>query len=112
LMKKENVSSLGTVLASLLATSCCIGPAIFVISGASIGVLSKLSFLTVLRPYLLSAAFLMLGYSFWKLYLRKPDCPCPEDLRPRRIARVIFWIGFVSLVFAASFQKIIAWIYG
>jgi mercuric ion transport protein len=111
-MKKENVSSIGTVLAALLATSCCIGPAIFVIFGTSIGVLSKLTFLTVLRPYLLSAAFLMLLYSFWKLYLKKPDCPCPEELRPRRIARVIFWIGFGALLFAASFQKIVAWIYG
>lgn len=111
-MKKENVSSMGTVLASLLATSCCVGPAIFVIFGTSIGFLSKLAFLSILRPYFLGAAFLMLGYSFWKLYMEKPDCSCPEDLRPRRIARVIFWIGFGALVFAASFQKIVIRIYG
>jgi mercuric ion transport protein len=111
-MKKENVLSLGTVLASLLATSCCIGPAIFVVFGTSIGFLSKLTFLTVLRPYLLGAAFFMLSYSFWKLYLKKPDCPCPENLRPRRIARAIFWIGFGAMLFAASFQKIVVWIYG
>jgi len=84
-MNKENISSLGTVLTSLLATSCCIGPAIFVIFGTSIGVLLELTFLTVLRPYFIGAAFLMLGYSFWGLYLKKPDCPCPEKLRPRRI---------------------------
>lgn len=111
-MKKENVSSMGTVLASLLATSCCIGPAIFVVFGISIGFLSKLTLLAVLRPYLLGGAFLMLSYSFWKLYLKKPDCACAEDIRARRIARVILWLGFVALVFAASFQKVIAWIYG
>jgi mercuric ion transport protein len=111
-MKKENISSIGTVAAALLATSCCVGPAIFVVFGTSIGFLSKLAFMDVLRPYFLGVAFLMLGYSFWKLYLKKPDCPCPEELRPRRIARVIFWIGFVSLVVAFSFQKIVVWIYG
>lgn len=110
--KKENVSSFGTVLASLLATSCCIGPAIFVVFGTSIGFLSKLTFLIVLRPYLLGTAFLMLAYSFWKLYLKKPDCSCPEDLRTRRIARAIFWIGFAALSFAASFQRVIIWVYG
>ncbi|MDA8079046.1 MAG: mercuric transporter MerT family protein [Nitrospiraceae bacterium] len=111
-MKKENISSIGTVIASLLATSCCIGPAIFVIFGTSIGFLSKLAFLTALRPYLLGGAFLMLSYSFWKLYLKKPHCACAEDIRTRKIARVIFWIGFAGLVFASSFQKVIVWIYG
>lgn len=111
-MKKEGISNLGTILASLLATSCCIGPAVFVVFGTSIGFLGKLSFLDTIRPYLLGAAFLMLGYSFWKLYLKKPDCTCAEDFRARKIARVILWVGFVALVFAASFRRVIVWLYG
>jgi hypothetical protein len=54
----------------------------------------------------------MLGYSFWKLYIKKPDCTCEADVRTRRIARGTFWIGFIALVFAASFQKVVLWIYG
>ncbi len=111
-MQKENISSLSTIAASLLATSCCIGPAIFVVFGTSIGFLGKLSFLEPLRPYFLGGAFLMLGYSFWKLYLKKPDCTCEEDIRTRKIARGIWWFGFGSLFFAASFQKIALWLYG
>lgn len=110
-MKKENVSSIGTVIASLLATSCCIGPAIFVIFGTSIGFLSKLTFLSVLRPYLLGGAVFMFSYSFWKLYIKKPDCTCEKDIRARKVARAIFLVGVVALVFAVSFQKIIVWIY-
>lgn len=111
-MKKENISNLGTILASLLATSCCIGPAVFVVFGTSIGFLGKLPFMETIRPYLLGAAFLMLGYSFWKLYLKKPDCTCAEDFRARKVARVILWVGFTVLIFAVSFRRVIVWLYG
>ncbi len=111
-MNKTNVSSIGAILTSLLVTSCCIGPAFFVVFGTSIGFLGKLSFLMPIQPYLLGGAFLMLGYSFWKLYLKKPQCACVEDFRVRKIARGIFWVGFSALVFAISFQKVVIWIYG
>ncbi len=103
---------MGTILTSSLVASCCIGPAIFIISGASVGFLSGLSFLEPATPYLIGTAFLMLGYSFWKLYLKKPDCACKEDLRARKIARGIFWVGFTALTIAVSFQKVVIWIYG
>lgn len=111
-MKTENISSLGTIISSLLTVSCCIGPAIFVVFGTSVGFLGRLSFLDPLRPYLLGAAFLMFVYSFYKLYLKRPNCECAENLRTRKAARGIFWIGFTSLIFAASFNKVIIWIYG
>jgi len=111
-MKNENISSIGTLLASFLAASCCIGPAVFILFGASAGFLGKLSFFEPLRPYLLGAGFLMLGFSFWKLYVQKRDCTCDADVRARKIARGIWWVGFASLVIAATFQKAILLVYG
>ena len=111
-MKKENISSMGSVAASVLAASCCIGPAIFVLFGASAGFMGKLSFFEPLRPYLLGVGFLMLGFSFWKLYVQKPDCSCEADVRTRKIARGIWWVGFGALVIAASFQQVLLWAYG
>lgn len=111
-MKTENISTFGTVAASFLAASCCIGPAIFVAFGTSVGFLGKLTFFEIYRPYLIGAGFLMLGFSFWKLFLKKPNCTCEEDIRSRKIARRIWWFGFGSLVFAASFQKMALWLYG
>jgi mercuric ion transport protein len=111
-MKPENVSTIGTVIASFLAASCCIGPAIFVVFGASAGFLGKLNFFATYQPYLLGAGFLMLGFSFLKLFIKKADCQCEADIRSRKIARGIWWIGFGSLVLAASFQKVVLWIYG
>lgn len=111
-MKTENLSSLGTVIASFFAASCCIGPAVFVVFGVSVGFLGKLTFLETYRPYLLGAAFLMLSFSFWKLFIQKADCKCEADIRSRKIARGIWWFGFATLILAASFQKALLWIYG
>jgi hypothetical protein len=54
----------------------------------------------------------MLCIAFWKLYVRKPDCSCEADVRSRKIARGIWWLGFASFVFAATFQKAILLTYG
>ena len=110
-MKKENISSFGTIITAFLATSCCLAPAIFVIFGVSIGFLGKLTVLAPISPYLLGAGFLMLSYSFWKLYIKKMDCTCIEDIRAKKLGRIILWIGFVVLLFAASFQTIILRLY-
>ncbi len=110
-MKSENASSLGTALVSFLAASCCIGPAIFVVFGASVGFLGKFAFLGAFRFYFLGLGFLMLGFSFWKLFLKKRECECENDIRSQKIARGIWGVGFVSLIFAASFQRIVLWLY-
>jgi mercuric ion transport protein len=110
-MKTENISSMGTILTSFLAASCCIGPAIFVIFGTSASFMSGFTILEPLRPYLLGAAILLFGFSFWRLYLKKPDCSCDEDFRARKIARGIFWVGAVAFVFSASFQRVLIHLY-
>ena len=110
-MKKEIMTSLGAMGAALLAAACCIGPVLFVLFGASFAFLGKLSFMESFRPYFLGAAGLMLGYSFWKLYLKKPDCACPADIRIRRVSRWIFWVGLVAVLLAAFSKTIILWIY-
>lgn len=110
-MKKETVSSLGAMVAALLAATCCIGPVIFVLFGASFAFLGKLSFMEAFRPYFLGLAGLMVGYSFWKLYLKKTDCACPADIRIRRISRLIFWVGLVVVLLAVFSMNIILWLY-
>lgn len=110
-MKKENISSTIAVIVSFLAVSCCIGPAIFVIFGVSAGFMGNLGFLEVYKPYFLGAGFLMLSFSFWKIYIKKRTCDCTEDIRMKKISKGIFWFGFILLVTAASFQKILIWVY-
>ena len=111
-VNKGNLSSFGTIGASLLAASCCIGPVIFIIFGTSVGFFSKFAVFSPYRPYLLGAAFIMLGYSFWKLYLKKADCNCEADFRTRRIARAIFWTAAVALIISVSYLKVVTWLAG
>ena len=110
-MKKENISTTMAVIVSFLAASCCIGPAIFIVFGVSAGFLGNFGFLEVYKPYFLSAGFLMLSFSFWKLYIKKRDCDCKEDIRMQKISRGIFWFGVILFTFALSFQKILIWFY-
>jgi mercuric ion transport protein len=110
-MRKENISSLGTIITSLLAASCCIGPAIFVVSGASVGFLGEMTMFAPYRPYFLGAAAAMLGFSFWKLYLKKPDCDCEEGVRVKKIARAIFWVGTGLFLLALFSPKMLVWLY-
>ena len=63
------------------------------------------------RPYFLGLAGLMVGYSFWKLYLKKPDCTCPADVRIRRVSRWIFWVGLMVVLLAFFSKTIILWLY-
>ncbi len=110
-MKKENISTTMAVIVSFLAASCCIGPAIFIVFGVSAGFLGNFGFLEAYKPYFLSAGFLMLSFSFWKLYIKKRDCDCKEDIRMQKISRGIFSFGVVLFVFALSFQKVLIWFY-
>ena len=110
-MKTEKLSGAGIIIASLLATSCCIGPAIFVVFGTSVGFMGGLSIFEPFRPYFLSVAAIMLSFSFWKLYLKQPDCDCEADVRTKKIARIIFWSGTILFLFALLFQKVLFWIY-
>lgn len=110
-MKKETMASVGAMAAALLAATCCIGPVLFVLFGASFAFLGKLSFMEQFRPYFLGIAGVMVAYSFRKLYLKKSDCSCPADFRMRRISRWVFWVGLVVVILAVFFKTIILWLY-
>ncbi len=111
-VKKENMSSLGTVFASSLAAICCIGPAIALVTGASMGVLGSFMVLDPYRPWLLAAGAVMLSYSFFRLYVRKTACACDADFRARRVSRIIFWSAASLFLVALSYQRVLFWFYG
>ena len=111
-VKKENLSSLGTVFASSLAAICCIGPAIALVTGASMGVLGSFMVLDPYRPWLLAVGAVMLSYSFFRLYVRKTACACEADFRARKVSRIIFWSAASLFLVALSYQRILFWVYG
>ena len=112
IMKKENITSTGTLVASVLAAICCIGPAIALVTGASMGVLCSFMVLDPYRPWLLAAGAVMLAYSFFKLYVRKSACACEADFRARKVSRIIFWSAASLFLVALSYQRVLFWFYG
>ena len=64
------------------------------------------------RPWLLAAGAVMLGYSFFKLYVRKAACVCEADVRARRVSRILFWSAASLFLIALSYQRVLFWIYG
>ncbi len=85
----------GAVVTAFLASTCCLGPLLFLIFGVSV---SSLSFLHVFAPYhkyFLAAAVIILGY-LWYNYLfklrKKPVCSgsiCKNYLKYLSIGTVV-----------------------
>ena len=112
-MKTENYTGIGAIVSSLLIASCCIGPAVFVIFGASLSFLGWFKVLEPYQSYFIVLAALLLGISFWKLNLKKSDCDCEEkDTRVSTISKTIFWIGLTAFMVAISLPRIILMVYG
>lgn len=61
---------LGALIASLLATACCLPPLLFLVFGISFGFLG---FLEILTPFRIPLSFLSLGllYVSWRAYTQK-----------------------------------------
>ena len=97
----------GTVAAlgmGLLAASCCLGPALFILFGLAFPFLGKISFLSKYHWVFIGLAIIALGYSFYRLYLYKPkiECDCGNSWS-RIVTRVFFWIGVAVVGIAGGY---------
>lgn len=105
-MKKRMVlASISALIPSFLVATCCLGPAIFILTGISIGWLSGFTRLSAYKPYLIGTALLVLSYPFYQLYLKKPaiECDCeidPAKIRFKKVNKVLFW-GSIAILFIA-----------
>lgn len=122
--KKENIASLVGVISAFIAGSCCIGPALFVIFGASFGTIGFLG--SVFEPYrwlFLSIGYLSIGYSIYRLYdikdrikkiLKKPviECAaCNEPTWAKNFSLGITWFSFVLLIVATFYPLLLSKIF-
>jgi len=87
---------------------CCIGPWAVVLFGVSGAV--TMARWAPLRPYIITAAALMLAWAFWRVYRRRPDCEdgsCPTG--PSTWLKVMLWVAAVMVVLA-FFAEDLQWI--
>ena len=104
---KGGLSYMGGIVTALLASACCIGPALFIAFGVT--GLGFLTGLQPLRPYMLGASFIFLGLSWRKAYGRKcEEGSCsPGSLK---ISRALFWIVAATVVFGLAFPYVAGWL--
>jgi mercuric ion transport protein len=110
--RRQSISITGIVLSSLLAVTCCIGPAVLLLTGASISFLGQLSFLEPFRPYFLSAGAVFLLIAFWTTFVKKKTCSCPADHRKVLIAQILTVGGLLLLIISVFFTQIVIFIVG
>lgn len=101
---KNNKVLLGSGLLLAVASSlCCIVPLLAIIGGAG-GAVSAFSWATPLRPYLLGATVLVLGFAFYQAYRPGPKDACGCDEKKSWLqSKTFLWIIAVVSVLLSAF---------
>lgn len=74
-MQKTTLSTVGSVATAIVASLCCIGPAVLAIAGA--GSIGAFSAFETYRPYFIGVTVLLLGSAFYLTY-RKREVKCED----------------------------------
>lgn len=107
---KEKFVSIGGMFTALLASACCIGPALFLVFGITgLGALSRYEWL---RPYMLFLTLVLVGISYRYAYGRSSTCGPGGACNPaaRKVNRVLFWVLVGFAIFGVSFPYVGAWL--
>jgi mercuric ion transport protein len=94
------LGTIGSAVTAAFAELCCVGPAVFVVIGAS-GAVAAAS-LERYRPYLLGVAVVLLGYGFWRSYrprLSSEGVSCRAS--PGRKVRAMLFIALTITAVSA-----------
>ena len=98
-MNRENVFLGGGVAAAFISSLCCVLPLIAVAFGLS--AFGSASVFDALRPYLLIAAFAALGFSFYHVYFRRPECAEGESCATKPVNKMnqfFLWTAFAVII--------------
>lgn len=104
-MNRERLAVGGALLSAFAASLCCIGPLLFAALG--IGAFGAASLFVTARPYLLSAAGLLLAFGFYRAYFRRAEVCAPGEActtKPiNKAGRIGLWLGLIGVAaFALS----------
>ncbi|MEO1765775.1 mercuric ion transporter MerT [Thiobacter aerophilum] len=96
----------GSVIAAIAASLCCIGPLVLVLLGVGGAWVGNLAALEPFRPFFLAAALIAL-YLAWKKLYRSPKACTPGSLCAHpatdRLYKALFWLVAVLVGLAFVF---------
>lgn len=103
---KSRIAAAGSLLAAVLASSCCIGPLLLVTLGVSGAWIGNLTALEAYQPVfvLITVAFLAIG--FWQVYFKsKQACldgsACAKPISGR-LVKAVLWAATGLVVLAMT----------
>ncbi len=112
-MKKETLATSGALGLSVLIASCCIGPALFLLFGVSVGALGMFSVLAPYQPYFIGAGVLALGFAGHRIFRpaeADTDCgddACAPDSQSRQFTRRVFIVAVVLFAVATVYPYVL-----
>ncbi len=104
---------ISSVVAGIVASTCCLGPLILLTLGVSGSWIGNLSAMEPYRPIFMGITLIFLGLAFRKLYRVPQACavdkPCarPDNLRKQRI---ILWLVSIFVLAVMSFPWYGLWL--
>lgn len=99
-MKSKTVLA-GSILTSVAASICCIGPILAILFG--LGTFAGASSLDALRPYLLGLTGLLIAVAFYLAY-RKKNMQCADgDCTPSYRNKILLWMTTAIVIATAAF---------
>lgn len=119
-MKRESLATGGVLGLSVLIASCCLGPALFLLFGVSVGALGSLSVFEPARPYLIAVGGGLLLCAGVRIHRNPPaatEAECADDAcaprsPARRLSRRLFWVASGLYVLAVAYPTVLAALYG
>ena len=98
-MEKTLLSTVGGIIAAIIASLCCIGPVLVVLVG--VGSIGAISVFENYRPYLIGVTVLLLGFAFYLVY-RKREVECEDGTCKIQDAGKWNKVGVWSATFLAA----------
>lgn len=102
----KTATAIGSVIAAVGASICCIGPVVLSALGAGTLGAAAAGF-DAYRPAFLTATAILLGATFYATYRSSaaegwgPDGTC--EPASRRIAKIVFWLATLLVILLVAF---------
>lgn len=102
----NRITAAGSLIAAVLASSCCIGPLLLVTLGVSGAWIGNLSALEAYKPFFVLITVVFLATGFWQVYIR-PKRVCVDGAvcaRPfsDRLIKSALWFATVLVLLATT----------
>ena len=100
------MAAVGSLVAAVLASSCCIGPLLLVTLGVSGTWIGNLTALEAYQPIFVLITIVFLALGFWQVYIKpKRACPVGEVCaRPfsNRLVKTVLWVATTLVALAIT----------